>query len=54
MAGRAVLEILVDGVEHPDRATLEAALEQSERLSRLVTDLLDLSRVEAGIVPLRS
>ena len=50
---RAVLENLVDGVARPDHATLETALDQTERLSRLVTDLLDLSRVDAGIVPLR-
>ena len=50
---RAVLENLVDGVAQPDHATLEAALDQTERLSGLVTDLLDLSRVDAGIVPLR-
>ena len=49
---RAVLENLVDGVARPDQATLQAALEQTERLSRLVTDLLDLSRVDAGIVAL--
>ena len=50
---RAVLENLVDGVARPDQATLQAALDQTERLSDLVTDLLDLSRVDAGIVPLR-
>ena len=50
---RAVLENLVDGVARPDDATLRAALDQTERLSRLVTDLLDLSRVDAGIVPLQ-
>ncbi|HET6625641.1 MAG TPA: ATP-binding protein [Nocardioidaceae bacterium] len=49
---RAVLENLVDGVSEPDPATLRAALEQSERLSRLVADLLDLSRVDAGIAPM--
>ncbi len=49
---RAVLENLVDGVAQPDRATLQTALDQTERLGRLVTDLLDLSRVDAGIVPL--
>lgn len=49
---RAVLENVVDGVSPPDPATLRAALEQTERLSRLVTDLLDLSRVDAGVVPL--
>lgn len=49
---RAVLENLVDGVSAPDPATLRAALEQAERLGRLVTDLLDLSRVDAGLVPL--
>jgi len=50
---RAVLENLVDGVAEADPVTLRAALGQTERLSRLVTDLLDLSRVEAGVVPLR-
>jgi signal transduction histidine kinase len=49
---RAVLENLVDGVGQPDQATLQAALSQTERLSGLVTDLLDLSRVDAGIAPL--
>jgi len=49
---RAVLENLVDGVSQPDPATLQAALEQTERLSRLVGDLLDLSRVDAGIAPM--
>ena len=49
----AVLENLVDGVATPDPATLQAALDQTERLGVLVGDLLDLSRVEAGIEPLR-
>lgn len=49
---RALLENLVDGVVQPDTERLSAALAQTERLSRLVTDLLDLSRVEAGIAPL--
>ena len=49
---RAVLENLVDGVSQPDRATLQAALMQTERLSRLIGDLLDLSRVDAGIAPM--
>ncbi len=51
-AQRALLENLVDGVALPDRATLRAALRQSERLSALVADLLDLSRIDAGITPL--
>jgi signal transduction histidine kinase len=49
---RAVLENLVDGVARPDSATLKAALAQTERLGDLVSDLLDLSRVDAGITPL--
>jgi signal transduction histidine kinase len=49
---RAVLENLVDGVTAPDETTLRAALTQTERLGDLVTQLLDLSRVEAGAVPL--
>ncbi len=48
----AVLENLVDGVASPSPDTLQAALDQTSRLSRLVTDLLDLSRVDAGITPL--
>ncbi|HEV2783234.1 MAG TPA: HAMP domain-containing sensor histidine kinase [Actinophytocola sp.] len=49
---RAVLENLVDGVTTPDGATLRTALAQSERLSGLVTDLLDLSRIDAGAISL--
>ena len=48
----AVLENLVDGVAEPTRPALQAALDQAERLSRLVGDLLDLSRVDAGVAPL--
>ncbi len=47
-AQRALLENLVDGVGVPDQATLQTALSQSERLSALVADLLDLSRLDAG------
>ena len=49
-AQRALLENLVDGVTAPSDAALGAALTQSERLSALVQDLLDLSR--PGRVPL--
>ncbi|MGL4175841.1 MAG: HAMP domain-containing sensor histidine kinase [Dermatophilaceae bacterium] len=52
-AQRALLENLADGVVRPDDAALRAALHQSERLSTLVTDLLDLSRIDAGAAPLR-
>ncbi|HKN54517.1 MAG TPA: ATP-binding protein [Amycolatopsis sp.] len=47
-----VLENLVDGVAEPDPATLKTALQQTERLGRLVTELLDLSRLDAGAIPL--
>jgi signal transduction histidine kinase len=47
---QAVLENVVDGVSDPD--TLRTALAQTERLGRLVTELLDLSRIEAGVQPL--
>ncbi|MGH3736560.1 MAG: HAMP domain-containing sensor histidine kinase [Micromonosporaceae bacterium] len=50
---RAVLENLVDGVSSPDPETLTRALAQTERLGALVSDLLDLSRLDAGVVPLR-
>jgi hypothetical protein len=49
---QAVLENLVDGVAQPDPAGLQSALDQAERLSALVSDLLDLSRVDAGVAPL--
>ena len=49
---QGLLENLVDGVTEPDPDTLRAALAQSERLGSLVTELLDLSRLEAGVVQL--
>ncbi|WP_442941851.1 ATP-binding protein [Nocardia sp. NBC_00416] len=48
----AVLENLVDGVSEPDPKTLETALAQTERLGRLVSELLDMSSIEAGALPL--
>ncbi|MDP9846315.1 DUF4153 domain-containing protein [Streptosporangium lutulentum] len=45
---RAVLENVVDGVSDPDPVTLGTALAQTERLGRLVAQLLDLSRLESG------
>jgi two-component system phosphate regulon sensor histidine kinase PhoR len=50
---RAHLENLLDGVEAPDAETLQVMLAQSERLGRLVEQLLDLSKLESGDVPLR-
>jgi signal transduction histidine kinase len=49
---RAHLENLLDGVERPDPETLQVMLAQSERLGRLVDQLLDLSRLESGDLPL--
>ena len=45
---RAVLENIVDGVEPPDPGTLQTMVAQVDRLGRLVSQLLDLSRLEAG------
>lgn len=50
---QAVLENLIDGVEPPDPLTFSTMLEQVERLGRLVNQLLDLSRLESGAVPLQ-
>ena len=50
---RAHLENLLDGVEQPEPATIEVMLAQVERLGRLVDQLLDLSRLESGEIPLR-
>ncbi|OIV36009.1 two-component sensor histidine kinase [Mangrovactinospora gilvigrisea] len=49
---QAQLENIVDGVSDPDPGTMKAALEQTERLGRLVAQLLDLSRLDNGVVPL--
>jgi len=49
----AVLENLADGVVPADSEHLAAALGQAHRLTDLVEDLLDLSRVDAGAAPLR-
>ena len=49
----AVLENLADGVVPADEAHLQAAVGQARRLSDLVGDLLELSRVDAGVAPLR-
>ena len=51
-AQRALLENLVDGVAPLDTTALGSALAQSERLSALVADLLDLSRLDAGVAAL--
>ncbi|MEW9547274.1 DUF4153 domain-containing protein [Nonomuraea sp. NPDC050783] len=45
---RAVLENVVDGVSAPDPVTMATALAQTERLGRLVAQLLDLSRLDSG------
>ena len=45
---RAVLENIVDGIEPADPLTLRTMLAQVDRLGRLVSQLLDLSRLEAG------
>jgi signal transduction histidine kinase len=49
---QAVLENIVDGVAAADPDTLRTMLAQVERLGRLVNQLLDLSRLESGTLPL--
>lgn len=51
---RATLENVVDGVTRPENfdGAMSVALEQAERLGRLVDQLLDLSRLDAGAAPL--
>lgn len=49
---RATLENVVDGVVAPEPALLRTMLAQTERLQRLVAQLLDLSRLESGGSPL--
>src|SRR5205814_6366766 len=50
---QALLENLADGVEPPGPAALRTALFQTERLGRLVEQLLDLSKLESGSLTLR-
>ena len=50
---QAVLENMIDGVEPADNETLQGMLRQVDRLGRLVSQLLDLSRLESGAVPLQ-
>jgi signal transduction histidine kinase len=42
------MENLLDGVEEPNPALLRGMLQQADRLTRLVDQLLDLSRMESG------
>ena len=49
---QGLLENIVDGVAEAEPAMMQTALSQTERLGRLVTELLDLSRVDAGVVQL--
>lgn len=51
---QAHLENIVDGVVPADPAVLRTMLAQTERLGRMVSQLLDLSRLESGGTPLRS
>jgi signal transduction histidine kinase len=49
---QGLLENIVDGVAQAEPETMQTALTQTERLGRLVAELLDLSRLDAGVVPL--
>ena len=49
----ATLENLADGVRPADPEHLGRAVDQAQRVGALVGDLLELSRVEAGVAPLR-
>jgi signal transduction histidine kinase len=51
---RGLLENVVDGVSEAEPETMRVALSQTERLGRLVAELLDLSRLDAGVTPLIS
>ncbi len=51
---RGNLENLIDGATRPDDRSFAVMLRQTERLGRLVGQLLDLSRLEAGQLPMKS
>jgi signal transduction histidine kinase len=46
---QGLLENIVDGVALAEPETMQTALTQTERLGRLVSELLDLSRLDAGV-----
>lgn len=50
---RARFENIADGVEQADPENVRRTLEEVERLSALVDQLLDLSRIESGASPLQ-
>jgi signal transduction histidine kinase len=49
---QGLLENIVDGVAQAEPDTMQVALAQTQRLGRLVAEMLDLSRLDAGVVPL--
>ena len=49
---QAQLENLVDQVEEPSVDKMQILLNQTEHLSALVKDLLDLSKLESGVIPM--
>ncbi|GAB1688504.1 ATP-binding protein [Krasilnikovia sp. M28-CT-15] len=49
---QGLLENIVDGVAEAEPEMMQTALSQTQRLGRLVAELLDLSRLDAGVVPL--
>lgn len=49
----AQLENMVDGVEPSNPGTFRSMLHQIERLEGLVSSLLELSKLEAGVVPMK-
>lgn len=50
---QAVLENAVDGVAPTDEKALNTMLAQVQRLARLVDQLLELSKLESGVLPLK-
>jgi two-component system OmpR family sensor kinase len=49
----ANLELLVDSLRGPDREAAESALRSTQRMRRLVGDLLILARADSGHIPVR-